>query len=140
MNFVMYAIGAVAIIIGAVELLVFGNDNSAIRFIYLYLAISTALSGVLYLGFGSLLTLLQNLVENTAPLREAMQRAASRAGSGTGASPAEPTNADVYEGYRWRLASDGKVQAMIDGEIANFSDVNEFQRFVRVKGRAKTQG
>ena len=97
MNFVMYAIGAVAIIIGAVELLVFGNDNSAIRFIYLYLAISTALSGVLYLGFGSLLTLLQNLVENTAPLREAMQRAAARASAGT--NPAEPSHPDREVAY-----------------------------------------
>jgi uncharacterized membrane protein HdeD (DUF308 family) len=54
-NLVMYAIGSVAIVVGAIELLVFSNDTSAISFVYLYLAISTALSGVLYLGFGSLL-------------------------------------------------------------------------------------
>jgi hypothetical protein len=49
----------------------------------------------------------------------------------------EPTY--VYEGYSWRYVSDGKVEVIIDGDVAHFSDVNEFLRFVRVKGPAKTQ-
>jgi hypothetical protein len=145
MNVVMYCIGALAVVIAIIGALAGLSDNRGLSAIYFYVAVSTGLSGAIFLGFGSMLTFLQQLVDNTRPLHDLFTNAKSRLapeGGNAGVSPSDDSSEDVtygmYEGYSWSQHPDGSVHTVMDDEKTKFKNAAEFKRFVRLKGPART--
>lgn len=78
MHIVMFVIGGIALIAGLGCIAAGVAEKSALKAIYFYCGLSLGLGGVLYLGFGMGLMLLQQLVENTKPLRDLFENAKAR--------------------------------------------------------------
>jgi hypothetical protein len=78
MDIVMKITGGLAVLAGLFELVIFAVDTSGLRYLYIFMAASTLLTGILYLGFGSVLTQLQQLVDNTKSLHEFFENAKAR--------------------------------------------------------------
>jgi branched-subunit amino acid ABC-type transport system permease component len=91
MHVVMFAIGGFVLFGAFVCLMAATGEYAPLKsMLYLYSAISMGLGGIMFLGFGTGLMLLQQLVENTKPLHELFANAKARMAQAEQPAPGAP--------------------------------------------------
>jgi hypothetical protein len=124
-------LGTLAIMGGAlVGLGAFNSPSQAEKYALAYVGISAGLSGLFFLGFGAVLSFLEQIAENTAGLKETDKSAA-------GNNKKPPEYQGKYDGIHWWRFANGQVTARFEDGDKDFDDIAEFENYARTYRRSR---
>ena len=102
----------------------FGRKTEAEVLSSLYVGLAVFVAGALLIGFARIITLLEQIAENTAPAIIPLAPDAPRSGNH---STAGVVHKDTYVGRSYTVHGDGMVVARIDGMPATWRNEAEFK-------------